>query len=113
MQGDYQEALGCFDAGYRRSPDNRDLLRNLAVVLAQAPDPTVRDGARALRLATKLNQVDRPSLLDEHVLFRAMLLAVDRDRALQFGDRVMHRARREGDHQLARRIGEQISRLRK
>lgn len=111
MQGNYQEALRHFDAGHDRSPDNRDLLRNLAVVLSQSPDPSVRNGARALRFAKQLNAVGAPSLLDEHVLFRATLLGGDRNQAILLGRRVLQRAQREGNQQLVQRVGRQLQRL--
>jgi tetratricopeptide (TPR) repeat protein len=111
MQGNYQEALRHFDAGHDRSPDNRDLLRNLAVVLSQSPDASVRNGARALRFAKQLNAVGAPSLLDEHVLFRATLLGGDRNQAILLGRRVLQRAQREGNQQLVQRVGRQLQRL--
>lgn len=111
MQGNYPEALRHFDAGHDRSPDNRDLLRNLAVVLSQSPDPSVRNGARALRFAKQLNAVGAPSLLDEHVLFRATLLGGDRNQAILLGRRVLQRAQREGNQQLVQRVGRQLQRL--
>lgn len=111
MQGNYADARSCFEEGHRRSPDNRDLLRNLAVVLSQAPDAAVRDGKQALRLARKLNAVDAPSLADEHVLFRALLLGGDRAEAIARGERVLRRAQREGDQRLANRVGSQLQRL--
>ena len=111
MQGNYQEALRHFDAGHDRSPDNRDLLRNLAVVLSQSPDASVRNGARALRFAKQLNAVGALSLIDEHVLFRATLLGGGRNQAILLGRRVLQRAQREGNQQLVQRVGRQLQRL--
>jgi len=113
MQGDYRQAMRCFEQGHRRAPRNRDLLRNLAVVLSQSPDPSVRDGARALGLARQLNDVAEPSLLDQHVLFRAMLLAADRRHAIELGERVRQRARLEGNERLQGRVDAQLQRLKK
>jgi tetratricopeptide (TPR) repeat protein len=113
MQRNYLDALRCFEEGHRLAPDNRDLMRNLAVVLSQSPDASVRDGERALALANRLNSVAEPSLADEHVLFRARLLASDRRSAISLGERVMYRARREGNQQLVERVGAQLQRLRR
>lgn len=113
MQRDYKAALQSFEEGHRRAPDNRDLLRNLAVVLSQVPDASVRDGERALSLARKLNDVDEPSLQDEHTLFCALLLVGDRLSVQSLGERVMYRARREGNQQLVERVGAQLQRLRR
>lgn len=112
-QRNYAEALRWFEAGYQRAPNNRDLLRNMAVVLSQSPDASVRDGARALALANQLNDVPEPSLADEHVLFCARLLASDRRSAISLGERVMYRARREGNLPLVERVGLQLQRLRR
>ncbi|MCK5944403.1 MAG: tetratricopeptide repeat protein, partial [Planctomycetes bacterium] len=73
MRGDYAAARAWFEQGRDRAPRNRDLLRNLVVVLSQVPDAEVRDPRRALRLARELVAVPEPSLVDEHALFRAML----------------------------------------
>jgi hypothetical protein len=71
----------------------------------------VRDGQRALLLATRLNSVVAPSLNDQHVLFRATLLGGDRDRAIALGEMVLARAEREGDARLVQKVGKQLQRL--
>ncbi|MFN3242228.1 MAG: tetratricopeptide repeat protein [Planctomycetota bacterium] len=111
MQGNYAEALRWFEQGHERAPDNRDLLRNLAVVLSQVPDASVRSPRRALRFARQLVDVERPSLVDEQVLFRAMLLGGDRSDAIRLGERVLERARREGDARIAEQVSGQLQRL--
>lgn len=113
MQRNYKDALRWFEGGHQRAPSNRDLLRNMAVVLSQSPDAAVRDGQRALALAKQLNDVSEPSLADEHVLFCARLLASDRRSAISLGERVMYRARREGNQQLMERVGAQLQELRR
>lgn len=113
MQRNYADALRCFEEGHQRAPNDRDLLRNLAVVLSQSPDASMRDGERALALASQLNNVPEPSLADEHVLFCALVLASDRRSAMSLGERVMYRARQAGNQQLMERVGGQLQDLRR
>jgi tetratricopeptide (TPR) repeat protein len=113
MQRNYKDALRWFEEGHQRAPNNRDLLRNMAVVLSQSPDAAVRDGQRALAFANQLNDVSEPSLADEHVLFSARILASDRRSAISLGERVMYRARREGNQSLVERVAAQLQNLRR
>lgn len=111
MQRDYAGARRWFEQGHERAPDNRDLLRNLVVVLSQVPDASVRDPALALRLARRLVDVEAPSLMDEHALFRAVLLGGSRAEALVTGRHVAERAMQQGDRRLAEQVARQLQRL--
>ena len=51
--GKHAEAIADFDKAYTLKEDDESLLNNFAWVLATSPDDKVRDGARALKLATK------------------------------------------------------------
>lgn len=113
IAGDLREALVWFEQGHRKAPDNRELLRNLVQVLAHSPDPALRDGPRALRLARQLNAVETPSLQDRFALFRALLLGGDRGEAIALGGEVLREARAAGDRDTERRVGQQLQRLEK
>jgi len=113
MRRDYAAARRWFEQGFEKAPGNRDLLRNLAVVLSQVPDAAVRDPERALSLARELVAAPSPSRFDEHVLFRALLLGGDRGEAIELGRRVLERARAEGDARLAEQVHRQLQRLEK
>lgn len=111
MHGDYAGAREWLEYGHQQAPKNRDLLRNLVVVLSQVPDAKVRDPERALRLARALVSLGEPSMLDEHALFRALLLAGSPAEAAVIGRRVAARAMRESEHQIAEQVVGQLKRL--
>ena len=51
----YREAIARLDDGYKRHPDRTATATTLARLLAAAPDRTVRDGRRALEIATAVH----------------------------------------------------------
>ena len=51
--GKHREAIADFEEALKKESDNPGLLNNLAWVLATSPDDELRDGKRALELATK------------------------------------------------------------
>jgi len=51
--GRQQEAIVDFEAALKSDPDNYGVLNNLAWVLATSPEDKLRDGKRAIKLATK------------------------------------------------------------
>jgi tetratricopeptide (TPR) repeat protein len=51
--GKHAEAVADFDKALAQKEDDESLLNNFAWVLCTSPDDNVRDGARALKLATK------------------------------------------------------------
>ena len=63
--------------------------------------------------ALRLNDAPAPSRQDEYVLWRALLLAAERPDAVRFGERLLDRARRDGDDAMARRLAAQLARLRR
>jgi tetratricopeptide (TPR) repeat protein len=52
-RGDYQRALADYRAALKLNPDNENFHNNLAELLATCPDVTLRDGAEAVRHATR------------------------------------------------------------
>jgi tetratricopeptide (TPR) repeat protein len=51
--GDHAEAIADFDRALAQKDDDESLLNNYAWVLATSPNDDLRDGARALKMATK------------------------------------------------------------
>jgi len=51
--GKHAEAIADFEEANKREPDNSETLNNFAWVLATSPDDKLRDGKRAIELATK------------------------------------------------------------
>ena len=110
-QSDFRSALSWFEQGLERAPANRDLRRNLSLLLSCAPDPEIRDGDRALVIARELNRVPEPSVVDEWALFRGLLLRGEREQAIEFGRQLLVRAQSEGSVDVARQLQEQLDRL--
>jgi len=71
-QGRYRDALEKLDAANRRYPERPATATTLARVLASAPDRALRDGRRALELATAVHAADQAPVHAETV---AMSLA--------------------------------------
>ncbi|MCR9244884.1 MAG: tetratricopeptide repeat protein [bacterium] len=113
IQGDFRSARDWLERGHALAPGNRDLMRNLTLLLSQCPDPTIRDGPRALQLAEQLNNVDDPDLLDRFALFRALLITDQRPRAIELGQSLLERARTNGNADIAGRVERQLQRLRR
>lgn len=64
--GDHKTAIADFERALALEPDDSSLLNNLAWVLATSPDDDVRDGRRAIELATKaceITQYKAPHIL--------------------------------------------------
>jgi tetratricopeptide (TPR) repeat protein len=53
-RGDTAEAIGHYEEALKIMPEDLTTLNNLAWILATAPDPKLRNGARALELSQKL-----------------------------------------------------------
>jgi tetratricopeptide (TPR) repeat protein len=70
--GRYQDARARLQQGAQAFPDQPGFAHALARVLAAAPDDRVRDGSRALAIATDLLKIQRTAALDETM---AMALA--------------------------------------
>jgi Tfp pilus assembly protein PilF len=64
--GKQAEALADYDAGVKLQPKNSSILNNLAWLLATSPDEKLRDGKRAIDLATEACEVTEYKL--PHIL---------------------------------------------
>ncbi len=65
--GQWKQARNAYEAGLSRNSDNPYLAFNMAWLLATAPDRRVRDGRKALSIATKIADASRhrnPRILD-------------------------------------------------
>lgn len=58
-RGDYQGAIECYREVVTASPDRADWLNDFAWLLASCPDAKFRDGAEAVRLATRACELTR------------------------------------------------------
>ena len=57
LTGHTREAAAHYEAALKSQPDNPSTCYNLAMLLATSPDPSLRNGARALELAQHANQI--------------------------------------------------------
>ena len=99
------EAVAVLKTAAARHPDDLNLAHDLARLLATAPDPQVRDGALALRMALEIR--DRTGGRDPRVLdtLAAAYAAVGRfDLARQTAAEGAARARQLGDLETADQI---------
>jgi tetratricopeptide (TPR) repeat protein len=64
--GNHAAAVADFDAAYKLNQEDEGLLNNFAWVLATSPDDKVRDGRRAVELATKAAELSSHSV--PHIL---------------------------------------------
>jgi len=108
--GDSAQAAAVLTRAAAAQPDNLNLKHNLARLLATSDDPNVRDGARALDLASEVcrRTGDRdPRALDT---LAAAYAAVGRfDEARGTASRALARAREQGDVGMAREIATHLA----
>jgi tetratricopeptide (TPR) repeat protein len=103
--GRHRDAASALTDALRRYPDDHELAHNLARLLATTEDPTVRNGALALRLALAVR--DRmggndPRVLD--TLAAAYAAQGEFDRAYETSLAAAQAAAAAGDHEMARLI---------
>lgn len=103
--GDSAQAAAVLTRAVAEHPGNVNLKHNLARLLATAPDPLVRDGALALRLASEVCDMTGhrdPRALDTLVIAYAAVGRLDLARAA--ASRAVARARETGDLETAAEI---------
>lgn len=103
--GRHREAAEMLTQALSRHPDNHELAHNLARLLATTPDPNVRNGAVALRLALAVR--DRMGANDPRVLdtLAAAYAAVEEfERAYETSLAAARAAAAAGDEEMARLI---------
>ncbi|UCG31901.1 MAG: tetratricopeptide repeat protein [Phycisphaerales bacterium] len=105
MDRDYHGAVAAWRQGLRRHADDFEMAVELAWQLAASPDPAVRDGPAATRLAEHLvdtSQTPSAELLD--LLAAAQAQAGRFDEAVANATEALRLARARGDEQLVERI---------
>lgn len=102
QRGEEKQAADVFARGMAEHSDNLNLKHNLARLLATASDPQVRDGERALKLASEV--CERTANKDPRALdtLSTAYAAIGRfDLALETGGRAERLARERGDLETA------------
>jgi tetratricopeptide (TPR) repeat protein len=108
----YREAIALLDDGHRRFPDRAPTATTLARLLASSPDRSLRDGRRALDLATEIYQAQPRPVYGETV---ALALAeLERcDEAADWMRRAIAEAERAKDRSEATRLSSEAARYAK
>lgn len=95
LAGSHREARAALEAALPEVGDDLPLVHLLARLLATAPDPAVRDGARALELAGRVMEA-APSRDHAETLAMALAEAGEFQRAAEWQRRVLRRAQDQG-----------------
>jgi cytochrome c-type biogenesis protein CcmH/NrfG len=99
----HAEALEVLRRANRDAPENAGILAALAWLLATSPDPSLRDGPRAVEFAERaVAAANRPDLRALESLAAAYAEAGRFDDAVRVATRVVERARSSGQDRLVR-----------
>ena len=110
--GDHGAAIADFEAALKIEPEDTALLNNLAWVLATSPDDELRDGKRAIELATKaceLTEYKKPHILS--TLAAAYAETGDFDKAREWSDKSIEVNRADLDEAQKKGDEDQVTEL--
>ncbi len=109
QMGRFPEAIAAVGAGLRHNPDSARLCNSLAAFLCRVPDPSLRDGPAAVRLAERAVALTQERELSyRHTLADALALAGRLDEARAVALETLDRARASGDDALAGRVARSL-----
>ncbi|WP_197530359.1 tetratricopeptide repeat protein [Bythopirellula polymerisocia] len=103
--GNHAEAIEDFEKALKVDPEDAALLNNLAWVLATSPEAEVRNGDRAVELATKaceLTEYQMPHILS--TLAAAFAESGNFDTAVEWSQKAVNMHDPENDEQLAKEL---------
>jgi tetratricopeptide (TPR) repeat protein len=103
--GKHAEAIADFEHALRVQPEDTTLLNNLAWVLATSPDAEIRNGARAVELATKaceLTEYKMPHILS--TLAAAFAESGNFDTAVEWSQKAVNLEDSDVQEQLAKEL---------
>ena len=104
-QGAHAEAIADFESALKLMPEDTPLLNNLAWVLATSPDDGLRDGERAVELATtacELTDYKMPHILS--TLAAAFAESGDFDTAIEWSEKAVAMDDTEQEEQLSKEL---------
>ena len=103
--GKHTEAINDFEQALKLQPEDTTLLNNLAWVLATSPEAEIRNGTRAVELATKaceLTEYKLPHILS--TLAAAFAESGNFDTAIKWSQKAVEMEDPENDQQLAKEL---------
>jgi tetratricopeptide (TPR) repeat protein len=103
--GKHAEAIADFEAALKVEPEDTAILNNLAWVLATSPQADLRDGKRAVELATKaceLTEYKLPHILS--TLAASFAESGNFDTAIEWSQKAVDMDDPENDEQLAKEL---------
>lgn len=104
LGGDFAGAARRADEAMAIHPEHPGLLDVTARLLATAPEPSLRDGARALDLAIRLRRIEPTNPQYPETLAMALAEAGHFDRAVQLQTSLARQAQARGDRQALARL---------
>ncbi len=104
QKGQLREAASHYEIALASQPDFSSALNNLTWLLSASEDDSLRNGARALELAKKLNRASKNNPFFLRTLAVAYAEAGQFDLAVETGGRASEEANAQGQHALAARI---------
>jgi tetratricopeptide (TPR) repeat protein len=108
----YREALGVLESALGNLPDSGRIIHGLARLLAAAPDPSLRDGKRAVDLALKVHAARATATYTETVAL-AMAEAGRCAEAAEWQQKAIEAARQEGPPERVPPMEKELARYQK
>jgi len=109
-QGKISEAISHYETALKIAPDSTSTLNNFAWALSTSPDATLRDGARALELAKKADQlVGGKNPISIRTMAAAYAEAGRFDEAITSAQRALQLALAQQNFALARKLGKDLA----
>lgn len=106
--GRLREGVSHYEAALRINPQHSDVLSNYAWLLATCPDDAVRDGARAVALAGKIEEQGRYSVDVQRTMAAALAESRQFDEAVAVAGRAARLAAQSGNEALANVIRQEL-----
>ena len=110
QKGLYHDAVAHYEAALRSDPGLVMALNNFSWLLSAGPDQSLRNGAKAVELAVRLNQVTKQqNPFCVRTLAAAYAEAGQFEKAVEASETASKLAEGQGEHSLAKKIDEETS----
>ncbi len=103
-KGDFAKAIADNEEALRIGPKDHVTLHNLALVLATAPDPKIRDGKRAVEIAKEALGMEKDNARYMAMVATAYAAALDYEEAVRWQEKALEFPPVKGDPQAQLRL---------